>query len=692
MIAKKKRPEALVARAPDRHHSAGSLHRRTSLSNEDPRSSGPRSGRSLDDRDLATLLEASEAFTRGLLAAVPAGVVHVAADGAIRTANAEALDLLGLSYDELSKRYTQDFDPETIWEDGSPCSAADYPVTRALMTGEPQGSVTIGVKRPRGDIRWCVFKAVPVKDEATGAVTGAVVTFHDVTDRILVAQTLRASEAKLKAIVEAAPDTIFTVDRKGVLTFLNRLAPNVDVSRETLIGSNVHTWMSEKERPIFARRFASVIDDGATVEFEAAGRRSVDPNLYLVRIGPIVTEGRITGAAGTATVITEQKRAETERARLASQLHEARRLEALGRLAGGIAHDFNNLLTIIRASVDLISDRAAADPRIATRAREIGEAADRGASLTRKLLAFGRQQPLQPKVLDPGEVVEGVVPMLSRLLDERVRLVVERAPGVAAVRADPIELERVVVNLVTNARDAMPLGGTCTVSVRDLRPDEPRDGLPEGPCVVLEVADTGHGMDQEAASRAFEPFFTTKEIGQGTGLGLATVHGIVTQTGGVVRIATSRAGTTFRVVLPATDERPEQRPAALESRPRAGRGQRVLVVEDDPKVRNVCKLLLEGEGYRVLAFDSAERALALSDEELAGAQLLLADVVMPKLGGPEMAHELRRRAPALAVLLMSGHVRTTIGPLPPGFDFISKPFEKGALLEKVEALLATASV
>jgi PAS domain S-box-containing protein len=651
-----------------------------------PGSIDPSGAEQIRQRELESALEANEQLTRGILAAVPVGVVHVAIDGQISTANAQALRTLGLGYDELTNRYTTDFETTTLWEDGTVCKVEDYPVSRALATGEAQAPVIIGVRRPDGATAWCVFRAVPVKD-AGGTTTGAIVTFHDITDRKVMEDALRRSEAKLQAIVTSAPGTIFTSDCDGRFTFINR-TKTAGVTPESVIGRSMFSWVNEAEHPMLRDKIRRVVEHGETVEYEVAGLAGVDHDHYATRIGPILRDGVVIGIAGVVTVITERKRAEEERVRLLAQLNEAQRLEALGRLAGGVAHDFNNLLTVIRGNVDLVSRRLEGTT-LAQRLEEVASAAARAASLTRQLLAFGGRQALEPRVLDLRAVVTGLEPMLRRLLSEHVTLHIDHEPGELAVRADPVEIERVIVNLTMNAQDAMPRGGTVRIHTAAHLAAEPSPQLPAGPWAVLEVADSGDGMDPETLAHAFEPFFTTKSdrVVAGGGLGLATVHGIVKQSGGHVLVDTAAGqGTRFRVMLPKVDERPAE-PRAHPRRPRETQRETVLLVEDEISVRDATCRILEAEGYRVIAAASPQAALGLADDVLASVKLLLTDVVMPQHSGPDVAVALQARAPHIKVLLMSGHVQDRIGDLSPGYAFLAKPFDLETLCAKVRGVL-----
>jgi signal transduction histidine kinase len=375
------------------------------------------------------------------------------------------------------------------------------------------------------------------------------------------------------------------------------------------------------------------------------------------------------------------------------QLRQAQKMEAIGRLAGGVAHDFNNLLTAIIGYADAISDRDT-DELTQRDAGEIRKAADRAAGLTRQLLAFGRKQFLRPVVLDLNETVSGLLQMLPRVIGENMQTVPRLAPDLARVTADPSQMEQVLVNLVLNARDAMPHGGTITIETLnvELTPaGMATEGLalPPGPYVMLAVSDTGTGMDAHTRAHAFEPFFTTKPKGKGTGLGLATVYGIVDQSGGAITMTTALGhGTTVRIYLPAVTAPADRR--AAEPPPTATFGnESILVVEDNDAVRELALRALRTRGYKVWEAASAEEALQL----VAGGarpQLLLTDVVMPGLSGPNLAARLLQHNPRLRVLYMSGYSEDAAaahGTLWGGVPLLQKPFTSNQLAERVRLTL-----
>jgi two-component system, cell cycle sensor histidine kinase and response regulator CckA len=430
------------------------------------------------------------------------------------------------------------------------------------------------------------------------------------------------------------------------------------------------------------------LDEETAAECIKAGAADYVLKTNLVRLGPAVRSAL--ALAGS------QARARS----LEAQLALSQRMEAVGRLAGGVAHDFNNILTAISGYADLLlTDLPEGDNRRRD-VEEIHQAAQRAASLTQQLLAFSRRQVLQPKVVDLNALVRDVEKMLRRLIGEDILFATVLHPRVGNVRADPGQLEQVIVNLAVNARDAMPApaGGRLTIETRNVELDESyaadHPPVKPGQYVLLAVSDTGVGMDEETKARIFEPFFTTKARGKGTGLGLATVYGIVRQTGGHIwAYSEPGKGTTMRVYLPRVDEPadPLERPG--DSAPEELRGsETILVVEDEAPVRAVTRQLLERNGYTVLEAADGPSALALVDSKdgQAPIQLLLTDVIMPGMSGRELASQLKARLPNLRVLYMSGYTDDAVvrhGMLEPGLAYLEKPFRPQTLLRKIRQTL-----
>jgi signal transduction histidine kinase len=404
---------------------------------------------------------------------------------------------------------------------------------------------------------------------------------------------------------------------------------------------------------------------------------------------PQLVEGQLIGILGIGRDVTE-------RVQLEQQLRQAQKMEAVGRLAGGIAHDFNNILTAITGYADLLlEDLGPTDPRRED-AEEVRKAAQRAAGLTRQLLAFSRQQVLQPSVIDVNALVGDLQRMLGRLLGEDVELGTRLDPAVGRVKADPGQLEQVLMNLAVNARDAMPQGGKLTLETVNVDMDEryAADHYPArpGPYVMIAVSDTGTGMSEETQAHMFEPFFTTKEKGKGTGLGLATVYGIVKQSGGFIWVYSELGhGSTFKIYLPRVAEPSERSAGAAPTGAQRSRGtETVLLAEDEPPVRAVARQVLERHGYTVLEAPSAESALDIATRYSGTIHLLLTDVIMPGMNGRELATRLAGLRPEARVIFMSGYTDDAVtrhGVLEPGSTYLQKPFTPDAIARKVREVL-----
>jgi two-component system cell cycle sensor histidine kinase/response regulator CckA len=388
----------------------------------------------------------------------------------------------------------------------------------------------------------------------------------------------------------------------------------------------------------------------------------------------------------------ERIRAQQELRRTEAQLRQAQKMEAVGRLAGGIAHDFNNLLTTILGTCDLLLEELPPEKQWREDVEEIRKAGDRAAGLTRQLLAFSRKQVIEASTLDLNETVASISSMLRRLIGEDVELVTRLDPALGMIQADPGQIEQVLMNLAVNSRDAMPNGGTLIIETSNVEIEKDGKGIPvvpPGRHVMLAVSDNGIGMDAETRSHIFEPFYTTKEQGKGTGLGLATVYGIVRQSGGYVTVYSEPgAGAVFRIYLPTVDDSPAPKVIAV-SLPRGG-SETILVAEDEPAVRNLARRVLESNGYAVILAAGGEEALAMSRGFEGRIHLLLTDVIMPGMSGPQLAERLSAERSDSKVLFMSGYTDTAIihhGVLEPGIWYLQKPFSPGGLAEKVREVL-----
>jgi PAS domain S-box-containing protein len=503
-------------------------------------------------------------------------------------------------------------------------------------------------------------------------------------------EALRASEQRYRELFENAYDMVFTVDLDGRFTSINRAAEAITgYSREEALTMRIDEVLAPEDAPLVERvrlrpELAAVSREllHATVIGRDGSRIPIEVSWRL-----IVRNGRTSGIEGIARDMTERRRLE-------EQLRQAQKMEAVGRLAGGIAHDFNNLLMTITGYSELLLERLDAEDALRATAEEIHATATRGVSLTRQLLTFSRNQVLRPAVIELNGVVIEIERMLRRLIGEHIELTTALADGEAPVRADRIQLEQVLMNLVVNARDAMPGGGRLRIAtaIVDVPPASAYfPSAPPGTYVQLDVRDSGHGMDAQTQSHIFEPFFTTKETGRGTGLGLSTAYGIVTQSGGFIAVESAPgAGSTFRVLLPRASEpapRATARRGAFASLPRGS--ETVLLVEDETGVRELIRDFLARCGYTVLEATEVPEAFALFETHANHLDLLITDVVMPQMNGRVLAERLLERQPGLRVLYMSGYTddQVLVQGIAGGAGFLQKPFTPDVLARKVREVL-----
>jgi PAS domain S-box-containing protein len=509
---------------------------------------------------------------------------------------------------------------------------------------------------------------------------------------------MQASEHRYRTIVETTREGVWVMNPQGRTTFVNaRMAELLDETPESMHGRQMHEFLSDPSRAYFkeneelARR-----ESGLHTEVEL--RRTDDSLLWVqVSMSPILEDGQYRGQLALVTDISERRSAAAEHDRLQARLHQHERMESVGQLAGGIAHDFNNLLAVILTYASFASAQLD-DHDVKADIEEIIRAAERAAALTRQLLVFSRREVARPEVVQLNEVVSETESMLRRTLGEHLVLGVNAQADLWPLKADRGQLEQILLNLVINARDAMQRGGRLTIETSNVHLEETfaemSTTIKPGPYVRLAVTDTGHGMSPEVIARVYEPFFTTKPQGQGTGLGLATVYGIVQQSGGHIDVYSEEdVGTVFKVYFPVTLEhvRTEAEQAGSPSSI-VGRGEKVLLVEDEEAVRRAVKRVLESAGYVVL--DSGDPADGLTLFEDLGGQvdLLFTDVVMPGMSGSELAERMRASRPDLKVLYSSGYTDDTVmrhGIAEERMAFIEKPFSPDRLLRKVREVLDT---
>jgi len=502
----------------------------------------------------------------------------------------------------------------------------------------------------------------------------------------------RETDMRLAKLVEHAPIGIFRSTRAGKVLSVNAALVRMlgyATAAEVIdldMARDVYADPAERQRLLDEHPYT----DREYDEMEATWKRKDGTPLHVELIGRAVRN-----AAGTIESYETFVRDVTEQRRLQRELVQAQKMEAVGRLAGGIAHDFNNLLTAILGSAELALETLPAGAPEREEVDEVRKAALRAADLTRQLLAFSRQQVIAPKVLNPNDVVGGMDKMLRRLLGEDVELRAALASDLGVVKVDPSQLEQVVLNLAVNARDAMPDGGTLTIETQNIELDQQyvqgHLSAQPGPYVMLAVSDTGVGMDAGTQARIFEPFFTTKEKGRGTGLGLATVYGIVKQSGGWIWVYSEPGhGTAFKVYFPRVAAVAAPATASV-APPTSVRGsETILVVEDDETIRNLVLKVLKGNGYTVLAAANGDEAERVAGQHRGRIHLLITDVVLPGLSGPEVARRLVTTRTDTRVLYLSGYTNDAVlrrGVLEAGVAFLQKPFTPGVLGRKIREVL-----
>lgn len=622
-------------------------------------------------------------FQARLLEAVAQAVIATDPDGSIIYWNSAAEKLYGWTAEEILGRHVLELvPPEAVDEAG------------VIMAGLAMGESWSGDfwMRRRDGSRFPAFVTdTPVLD-GTGALVAIIGTSSDVSERLRAHDQLRASEERFRRLVEASPLAILELDSQGQATPCNAAAEatlgshgrlngtgRVDLNRYPAL-DEVRSRVTRGER-VPAHDLCVTGGDGVSLHLEVAADA--------LRNGT----GEVTGAILVAADITARKSLE-------NQLLQAQKLEAVGRLAGGIAHDFNNLLTIVLSYSVLLLDSVGDDVGVRPGLEAIQRAAERAATLTSRLLTFSRTRTRTRTVIDVNEAVLSLNELLARTLDEDINLEVTTDAAAGSVAIEPSEFDQVMLNLVVNARDAMSSGGTLHIATSRLVVNGGGGGsagVQGGEYVVLTVSDTGSGMDARTAANCFEPFFTTKRVGKGTGLGLASVYGIVSGVGGHIRVESSPGkGTVFTILVPAVAAAavPEPCPVAPPQTPDA-RDRTVLLVEDEEEVLTLAAGILRRTGYRVLTACNGKQALAALGDDVGLIDVLVTDVVMPELGGVDLAKELVRRNPRLEVVFISGYTDRALPPLRTGERpwLVEKPFHPDALISTVgEALRAKTPV
>lgn len=520
-------------------------------------------------------------------------------------------------------------------------------------------------------------------------------TVQDITNR----KRAEAEMKRLTAAVEQSGDAIVITDITGIIQYVNPAFETITgYTRIEAIGQTPRLLKSGKQDQSFYQRLWETITDGRIWQGRMVNKRK-DGTFYTedTTISPVKnSSGQIVSFVAVKRDVTEHLRISQEQVRLQEQLQQAQKMESIGRLAGGVAHDFNNMLSIILGYGDIIYQKLLPGDPLREEVEEILKAGRRSADLTRQLLAFSRKQTLQPEVLDINKVIRNIEKMLRRLIGEDIELDISLSRNLSHVKVDPGQIEQVIMNLAVNARDAMHMGGKLIIETNEVELDETyaqnHPGVSQGKYVMLAISDTGCGMDKEVLAQIFDPFFTTKERGKGTGLGLATVYGIVKQSGGNIWVYSEPGhGSTFKIYLPATGDQPAAIAGEVAAKEESfGRGERILVVEDEAALRGLLEAVLARWGYKVTLAANGGEALLMVEEKGLNPDLVITDMVMPGMSGSVLVERLRRNQPNIKVLFMSGYTDNAVvhhGVLNQETPFIQKPFTLRDIVEKVRTVL-----
>ncbi|EQB63218.1 MAG: PAS sensor protein [candidate division Zixibacteria bacterium RBG-1] len=635
----------------------------------------------------------SEQQLRIVLETVGEGIVAIDSAGNILMVNQEIQNIFGYSKEELIGQKLQMLMPEKY---------------RSAHAAGMKKYLGTGISRVLG--KHLEFEGLkkdgsvfPVEVRITETRLGESLIFigalRNITERKKAEEGLRSTLSLLTATLESTADGILVVDQEGKIVSFNRKFVEMWRIPNSVVASKDDNQALEyvldqlqdpqgflkKVRELYAHPEAESYD---ILEFK-------DDRVFERYSQPQRIAGRSVGRVWSFRDITESKLAEEALRQSKEQLLQSQKMEAIGRLAGGVAHDFNNLLTVIMGRCQLLLRKFGAEETLNRDINLILSTSERAALLTKQLLAFSRKQLLQPRVLDLNEVVSDMDKMLRRMIGEDIELVTVLAKNLGKVKADPGQVSQVILNLVVNARDAMPSGGKLTIETANVeiyqKNQHLHSGREAGSYVTLIVNDIGSGIEPETLPQIFEPFFTTKEKGQGTGLGLATVYGIVKQSGGHISVSSlPKQGSTFKVYLPKVEETVEPKARTSEKVKQKGALETILLVEDESDVRELIGDLLRENGFTVLEAGHSGEALEICQKFEKPIQLLLTDVVMPQMSGPELAKLLSQMRPEMKVLFMSGYTDTAVvnqGWLAPGTAFLQKPFTQEILVNKIREVL-----
>ncbi|HPQ68605.1 MAG TPA: PAS domain S-box protein [bacterium] len=537
-----------------------------------------------------------------------------------------------------------------------------------------------------------------LRSKQTGEPTAIATIMRDISERKMAETTLRQSEQKYRTLFDASPEVTLLYDNQGIILDCNQMAPRaLGLPREKMIGRH---WL---ELGIFQHdtteyqqsSWNSLLAQGNLDPLEVIVTRPDGELRTMELFSTLITQdGQVNAVLAMLRDITDKRKAEKRRSELETQLAQSQKMEAIGRLAGGVAHDFNNILTGILGYTELAMDRITEDDPLHTDIQEIKSAADRAAMLTQQLLAFSRKQMISPRVININRIIEQSRKMLTRIIGEDIQCSFQLSPNVGRIKIDPGQFNQVLINLVVNARDAMPDGGRLIISTEEtpvsVQELASNPEVSAGNFIVLSVLDNGKGIDPEHLKLIFEPFFTTKSKDKGSGLGLATIYGIVKQNGGFIKVDSEmNRGSMFSIFFPE-ETAPEEDITVTPQRMIHRGSETILLVEDEQMVRDLAVKVLEHSGYKVLTAENGAEALLLAKRSLAEIDLLVTDVIMPQMNGRTLYEQLHRLKPQMKVLFISGYTADVIaqhGVLEKGMNFLQKPFVLNAFIAKVRETL-----
>ena len=653
-------------------------------------------GRRISDGLSSTLylreLQENEQRFRATFEQAAVGIAHVAPDGRLIRANQKLCDIVGYNREELFQKTFQDIIYHKDLD-------AYLELSRQVLAGDVRASsIEMRCIHQDDSVVWANL-TVSMVHHASGNPAYFIYVIEDISERKQAEDNLHKSEGHLHTLVQTIPDLVWLKDQDGVYLSCNQIFERLFGAKEAdIVGKTDYDFVDRELADFFRGHDRKAIAAGKPTSNEEWVTFSDDGKSVLLETikTPMFNErGMLIGVLGIGRDITERKKAEEEKIKLESQLQQAQKMEAIGQLAGGVAHDFNNMLGVIIGHAEMAMENVDQSQPLYANLEEIRKAATRSADITRQLLAFARKQTVAPKVIDLNETIEGMLKMLRRLIGENIDLTWKPGAGLWAVKIDPSQIDQILANLFVNARAAITGVGKMTVETGNSTFDDEycdaHAGFAPGEYARIVVSDSGNGIDKETMSHIFEPFFTTKGVGEGTGLGLATVYGAVRQNNGFINVYSEPGrGTTFTIYLPHHVSEVVRVWTEETMEPVQRGNETILLVEDEPAILEMTKMILQRFGYTVLTAGTPLEALRLVSELTVKIHLLLTDVIMPEMSGRDLAKSLLLLNPHLKCLYMSGYTSDIIaqqGILDEGFQFIQKPFSKNDLVAKVRMVL-----